>query len=90
MVDIFADVCHFLLSNMPVDDVVELFSFHKFLSNDELQVITYAPSEHLKFQILLKCLQDLRLTVWMKACDMLLNTKSWKHVGSELMKGNLS
>ena len=72
-----------------MDDVVKLFSFHKFLSDDDSQVITYAPSEYLKFQILLESLKHLKLSVWTKICHLLLNTKSLEHVGIELMKGNL-
>ena len=67
-------------------DIVKMLSVHKFISDDDEQMILSAPSKHLKSQSLLKTLQKLKLSVWIKMCD-LLNTESLKHVSSQLMEG---
>ena len=67
-------------------DIVKMLSVQKFISDDDEQMILSAPSKHLESQSLLETLQKLKLSVWIKMCD-LLNTKSLKHVSSQLMEG---
>ena len=85
----FIDLCNILLvllSDMSMNDIVKLFNDQKFLTDDDAQVITSAPSEHLKCQCLLKSLQDLKLTEWILMCDILHN-RSLENVSSHLMEG---
>lgn len=81
------ELCHILLDKMPMDDIVKYFSSHSLITDDDLLVISFAPSEYLKSQLLLKCLQHLRLSVWLMIRDILHNTKSIKQVISQLMDG---
>ena len=67
-------------------DIVKMLSVQKFITDNHAQMILSAPSEHLKSQSLLESLQRLKLSVWIKMCDLLI-TKSLKHVGSQLMEG---
>ena len=69
-----------------MDDIAQLFRTHKILIDDD--VVSFAPSEHLRNKCLLECLWNLKLSVWPMICDILLNTKSMRHVGSQLMEGN--
>ena len=57
--------------------------------DDDVEVISFAPSEHLRNKILLEYLWHLKLSVWSMICDMLHNTKSLRHVGNQLMEGKL-
>ena len=82
----FADLCHILLSNTLIDDIIKLLGVQKFLTGDDVQVILSAPSEHLKSQSLVNCLQKLKQAMWIKICDLLHN-KSLEHVSSQLMEG---
>ena len=63
---------------------------HKILTDDDVEVISFAPSEHLRNKILLECLWNLKLSVWPMICDILDNTKSMRPVGSQLMEGKFS
>ena len=71
-----------------MDDIFQLFRAHKILIDDDVEVVAFAPSEHLRNEYLLECLWNLKQSVWPVICDILLNTKSMRHVGSQLMKGN--
>ena len=71
---------------MLIVDIVKMLSIQKFITNDDAQMILSAPSKHLESQSLIESLQKLKLSVWIKMCD-LLNAKSLKHVSSQLMKG---
>ena len=69
-----------------MDDTVKLLGVQKFLTDDDVQVILSAPSEHLKYQSLLDSLQKFKLSIWIKISD-LLRSKSLEHVSSQLMEG---
>ena len=71
-----------------MDDIIQLFTAHKILIDDDVEVVSFVPSEHLRKKYLLKYLWNLKLAVWPVICDILLNTKSMKHVGSQLIEGN--
>ena len=71
---------------MSIDDIVKLLNVQKFLIDDDAQVIISAPSEYLKYQSLLECLQKFKLSVWIMICD-LLHDKSLEHVSSLLIEG---
>ena len=81
---------HILWDNVPVDNIIKLFSDHRVFTDDDLEVISFAPSEHLKSQFLLRYLLYLKLSVWSMIRDVLHNTKSMRHVGSQLMNGKYS
>ena len=76
-----------LWDNLPVENIIKFFSNHTLFTDDDLDVISFAPSEYLKNQLLLRYLQRLKLSMWSKICDILHNTKSLRHVGSQLMNG---
>lgn len=80
---------HILLHNIPMDDIVKLFMSHKFLNDDDSEVMSFAPSEQSKKIFLIQTLQHLKLSLWLMICDVLDNTKSTKHVGSQLKNGKL-
>ena len=71
-----------------MDDIIQLLRAHKILIDDDVEVVSFAPSEHLRNKYLLKCLWNLKQSVWPVIYDILLNTKSMRHVGSQLMEGN--
>ena len=71
---------------MSINDIVKLLNVQKFLIDDDAQVIISAPSEYLKYQSLLECLQKFKLSVWIMICD-LLHDKSLEHVSSLLIEG---
>ena len=70
-----------------MDDIVKLFVAHKIFNEDDEEVILFAPSEHLKNQLLLECLWHFKLSVWSVICDILVNTTSMKCVGNQLLEG---
>ena len=76
-----------LWDNVPVDNIIKLFSDHRVFTDDDLEVISFAPSEYMKSRFLLRYLLYLKLSVWSMICDVLHNTKSMRHVGSQLMNG---
>lgn len=69
-----------------MDDIVKTLSIHRFLSDNDAEVILFTPSEHLKYQSLLESLKKFRLNVWIMICNTL--HKSLEHVRSQLMEGN--
>ena len=71
---------------MSTVDVFKILSVQKVITDNDAQMILSAPSEHLKSHSLLETFQKLKLSVWIKMCE-LLNTKSWKHVSSQLIEG---
>ena len=79
---------HILLDNIPMDDIGKMFSSRKIFTNDDLEVISFTPSEYLKRQFVLQTLQCLKLSVWIMICDVLDNTKFKSSVGSQLRYGN--
>ena len=82
-------LCYILLNKLSTDDVVQLFYSHKLFTDDDLEVISFTPSEYLKSQLLSKNLQHFKLTVWLMICDILHSTKS-KDVGSQIRDGKYS
>lgn len=72
-----------------MDNIVKLFKPHNILTDDDLEVIDFAPSKYLQRKVLLKCLLCLKLPVWLMICDLLLENKSTKQVGNKLMDGKL-
>ena len=81
---------HILWDNLPVDNIIKLFTGHKLFADDDLDVISFAPSEYLKRQFLFRYLQHLKLAIWSMVCDVLHNTKSLRHIGGQLMNGKYS
>lgn len=83
-------MCNILLDNIPLFGIVEFFSFHKILSDNDLEVISLAPSEYLKRKFLLVYLQHFKLTVWPMILDLLhRNTRSMRLIGDQLMNGKV-
>ena len=70
-----------------MDDLVKLFITHKILAEDDKEVFSLAPSEHLKNQYLLECLWHFKLSVWSVICDILVNTASMTCVGNQVLEG---
>ena len=81
---------HILWGNLPVDNIIKLFTDHKLFTDDDLDMISFSPSEYLKSQFLFRYLQHLKLSVWSIVCDVLHNTKSLRHIGGQLMNGKYS
>ena len=86
----FIEMYRILWDNLPVDNIIKLFTDHKLFTDDDLDVISFAVSEYLKSQFLFRYLQNLKLSVWSMVCDVLHNTKSLRHIGSQLMNGKCS
>ena len=84
-----SELCHILLDNVPADDIVKIFKSRKLLTDDDMEVNSFAPSQYLKMQILFQYLQSLMLTMWLMICDIFCNTKSMEHIGSQLNDGKL-
>ena len=80
-------MCSVVLDNMPMEDIVKLFTIHKIFKDDDVELISFAASEHVKKQLLSKYLGHLKWAVWSMFGNILVNTKSFKHVGNQLMKG---
>ena len=70
-----------------MDDAVKLFSSQKILTDDDIDVLQFSPNDYLKRQLLLRHLLHLKLSVWAIICNILCDTKSMIHVGSQLMSG---
>ena len=49
----------------------------------------FANNKYFQKQFLLRCLQNLRLQVWLVICDVLLKEKSTEHIGNQLLHGEL-
>ena len=81
---------HILLDNIPVDDIGKIFNSHNVFTNDDLEVISYAPSEYLKKQFVQQTLHRLKLSVWTMICDILENTKFMGSVTNLLRDGEYS
>ena len=86
---VFTELNHILLESMPMDDIFKLLNSQKILTDDDVEVILFSPSEYLKKQLLLRHSLHLKLSAWAIICDVLDNTKSMRHVGSQLMDGKL-
>ena len=82
-------LCHILLSQIPTDSIVQLFSSHKLFTDDDLEAISFSPSEYLKSQFLLDNLQRFKLIMWIKICNIMHSDKSLEHIGSQLRDGEL-
>ena len=80
---------HFLLKKMRTDDIVQTFHSHNLFTNDDVEVISFTPSEYLKNRLLLENLQYLKLNSWLMICDIMENTIFLKHIGSQLRNGKL-
>ena len=80
---------HFLLKRMHTDDIVERFHSHNLFTDDDIEVISFTPSEYLKNRLLLENLQYLKLNSWLMICDIMENDVFLKHIGSQLRNGKL-
>ena len=80
-----------LLDNMPLEDIVKLFSSCNFFTNDDLEVISFLPSEYLKRQFLVQNWQHLKIphSVWLMISDVLQDAKPTSNVGKHLSDGKL-
>ena len=72
-----------------MDDIGKMFNFHNIFSNVDLEVMSFATSEHSKNQFVLQILQCLKLSVWIMICDVLETTKFTSNVGNQLRDGKL-
>ena len=72
-----------------MDDICKMFNSRNIFTNDDLEVISFTPSEYLKRQFVLQTLQGLKLSMWIMICDVLDNTKFKSSVGSQLRDGKL-
>ena len=72
-----------------MDNIVKLFNSYGLFTDDMMEVISFAPSDYLKNQILFRYLQYLKLPKWLKICDVLYSAKSTKHVSIQLRDGEL-
>ena len=68
VLQVSSEICHILLDNIPMDDIVQLFMAHKILIDDDVEVVSFAPSEHLRNKCLWECLWNLKLSVWPVIC----------------------
>ena len=75
-------LCGILLDEMSIDNIITLFCSHKFVTDNDLEVISCSPSEYLKRQSLLRCLRYLKLVLWLKICDTV-----DEHIGGQLREG---
>ena len=85
------EICRILLDNMPLEDIVKLFSSYNFFTNDDLEVISFLPSEYLKRQYLVQNWQHLKISdsVWLMISDILQDAKPTSSVGKRLSDGKL-
>ena len=72
-----------------MDDICKMFNSHNIFTNDDLEVISFTPSEYLKRQFVLQTLQGLKLSMWIMICDVLDNTRFKSSVGRQLRDGKL-
>ena len=72
-----------------MDDIGKMFSSHSIFTNNDLEVISFTPSEYLKRQFVLQILQCLKLSVWILICNVLENNKFVSSIGSQLRHGKL-
>lgn len=82
-------MCHVLLDNIPVDEIIKLFSSHEVPIKDDLDMLSFAPSEHLKKQLLIGCLRHLKFSTWLMICDILHNIESKRSIFSQQINGKL-
>ena len=80
-------LCDILLENAPVDDIITVFSSHDLLIDDDLAVVTNAPSDHLKKMFLLRRFQNVSLSVWLTICDVANKSEILKHLSDQLVFG---
>ena len=78
---------HILLSKISTNDIVQIFHSQKLFTDDDLEAVSFIPSEYLKSQFLMGKLQYFKLTIWLMICDIMHNDKSLEHIGSELRDG---
>ena len=81
-------LCNILLDDTPVDDIIAVFSSHDLLMDDDVTVVTNAPSDYLKKMFLLRLFQNISLSVWSTICDVVNKNDILKHTGDKLVKGN--
>ena len=81
-------LCNILLENIPVDDIITVFSSHDLLMGDDLTVVTSAPSDYLKKMFLLKLLQHVSLSVWSTICVVVKESEILKHLSDQLVQGS--
>ena len=81
------ELSEILLNNIPLDDIINLFSICQLLTADDLKLLSLSPSDHLKKQLLLVHSQHFKITIWPMICDTLYNSKSTLHIGIQLMNG---
>ena len=85
----FTELCHILLDSIPVNNIADLFTSQKIFTDDDINVISFAPNEYLKKKVLLYWLLCLKLPTWLIIHDVLSNNESMRSVGDQLMQGKL-
>ena len=70
-----------------MDDIVKLFNSQQILTDDDVGMLLFCPSDYLKRKLLLRHSMRLKLSVWEMICDVL--PKSMRHVGNQLIAGKL-
>ena len=82
-------LCHILLSQISTDKIVQIFSSHKLFTDDDLEAISFSPSEYLKSQFMFDHVQRFKIIMWIKICDIMHSDKSLERIGSQLRDGEL-
>ena len=70
-----------------MDDIITVFRSHDLLMGDDLKAVTNAPSDYLKKMFLLRCLQDVSLSVWSTICAVVNESEILIHLSDQLVKG---
>ena len=85
-----AQLCQVLFDNESMDGIITLFHSHKLITVEDAEILQYfANNTYFQKQFLLRCLQSLRLPVWLVICDVLLKEKSMEHAANQLLHGEL-
>lgn len=71
-----------------MDDIITVFRSHDPLMDDDLTVVTNAPSGYLKKVFLLRLFQNINLSIWSTICDMVSRSEILKHLSDQLY-GNM-
>ena len=80
-------LCHVLLDDAPINDIITLFSHHKLFTDDEITALSLAPSDHLKKMFMSRKFQQSDLSEWSTICIILQSNQLFKHVGDHLTTG---
>ena len=80
-------LCEILLENVPVDDIITIFSSHDLLKGNDLTVVNNAPSDYLKKVYLMRLFENIGLSVWSTICAVVNGSEILNHLGDQLIQG---